>query len=366
MEQYQQAETIGQGTFGKVVRALKDGKEYAIKILKKSQMTTEKDIQRYKQETEILRILDHPNIIRSYELHQDEENHYIIMEYVDGTDLYSFIDKNRRYLKISNYQITGRLNYLHKNGIIHRDLKPENIMLQELDVKLIDFGLGVSENNMMELRRIFGVQVVFCMLCYKINKSCAKRLLTQILEFLELQGIIEKDVSKRFSIEDIYNSTFFDKYQYVAPTHLIQELDQMESDEELLDGIDDQNFEQSRRESKISSKRKSLVSDERSIRDDQSVRTKKSPQLSEIVKKSPIEEETQRSLQSTKKARQIKALTLGIKTYRAAFNIIFENSNRFTSKPLVQEPQCQLSQKPSMPIREHHPSRPPKYQKYQI
>ena len=101
-------------------------------------------------EVAILRVLDHPNIIRIYEFFEDEKRFYLVMEYCSAGDLFGEILKEKNFnetlaAKIMQ-QIFSALAYLHSKNIIHRDLKPENIMIEDkkkgFNIKIIDFGLA--------------------------------------------------------------------------------------------------------------------------------------------------------------------------------------------------------------------------------
>jgi len=100
---------------------------------------------RFLQEYEMIAELDHPNIVRIYDLGVSDDHAHIAMEYVPGGDLKQRIAKGILEKDAIEYtrQIAGALSRLHSLGILHRDLKPGNIMIREDDtVALIDFGLA--------------------------------------------------------------------------------------------------------------------------------------------------------------------------------------------------------------------------------
>lgn len=136
---------LGTGAFGEVRKALNMSinEVRAIKILKKSQLTTE-ELNTIFEEINIMKNIDHPNVVRIYEYLQDEESIYIVMELVNGGELFdAIIDEHHFNEKKSAsimYQLLSIVNYLHKNGVCHRDLKPENILYDGTTIKLIDFG----------------------------------------------------------------------------------------------------------------------------------------------------------------------------------------------------------------------------------
>jgi len=113
-------------------------------------MSTE-DLELLKREIEILKICQHPNIIRMLDIFENQEYIYIVMELLKGGDLYSYLDT--RNFKVSEERARSMIHsiatstfYLHSYGITHRDLKPENILMVDKsevsDIKLVDFGLS--------------------------------------------------------------------------------------------------------------------------------------------------------------------------------------------------------------------------------
>ena len=142
--------TIGSGTFSKVKLGLHipTKQKVAIKILDKDKINDEADIERIKREIHILSILRHPNIVQLYETITSENNIYIIMEYVEGKDLFQYIYSMQHLTEYKSSQLFRQLisclEYIHKLGVVHRDIKPENILLtkNKKSLKLVDFGLS--------------------------------------------------------------------------------------------------------------------------------------------------------------------------------------------------------------------------------
>jgi serine/threonine protein kinase len=155
-QKYEMLGKIGAGKFSSVHRARSklSGNLYAIKFIEKSRLLKD-EAELLKNETSIMKVLDHPNCIRLHESFETLEYLYYVIELVEGQDLYRYVN-DRVYLEeIEASQIMSSIfsavGYLHSLGIIHRDLKPENVMLQ-LDpkdenkiqnVKLIDFGFSI-------------------------------------------------------------------------------------------------------------------------------------------------------------------------------------------------------------------------------
>jgi len=104
------------------------------------------------REFSILRDMDHPNIIRIYEMYEDEHNFYLVTEYCRGGDLLDILESTKSFTERDAAKIMKQLLsavlYCHNNGIIHRDIKADNILFAEKninsDLKLIDFGISVK------------------------------------------------------------------------------------------------------------------------------------------------------------------------------------------------------------------------------
>ncbi len=117
---------------------------------------------RFLQEYETIAELDHPNVVRIYDLGVSDDHAHIAMEYLDGGDLRNRIDEGVSRAKAVNYlrQIASGLSAVHEKHILHRDLKPGNIMLRkDGTIALIDFGLAKSaklENAITDKGEIFG------------------------------------------------------------------------------------------------------------------------------------------------------------------------------------------------------------------
>jgi 5'-AMP-activated protein kinase catalytic alpha subunit len=144
------AKTIGKGAFSKVKVGihLPTNLKVAIKILDKSKIKDKKDSERISREIQILKKLRHKNIVQLYQTISSNKNIYLIMEYANGEDLFTYIKKNKRLdekrTSIIFQQLICSIEYIHKLGIVHRDIKPENILIDEnnISIKLVDFGLS--------------------------------------------------------------------------------------------------------------------------------------------------------------------------------------------------------------------------------
>ncbi|PSN69091.1 Pkinase-domain-containing protein [Corynespora cassiicola Philippines] len=103
------------------------------------------------REIVIMKLLDHRNIVRLYDIWENRDELYLIMEYVEGGELFGYIDSHTGLPEMTVVhlfrQIIAALQYCHRINIHHRDLKPENILLdrETLDVKLVDFGMAALQ-----------------------------------------------------------------------------------------------------------------------------------------------------------------------------------------------------------------------------
>jgi len=132
---------IGEGAFG-VVYKVKSKKFKFIRAMKKiakAKLINPNDSESFVNEIKILQKLEHPNIIKIYELFEDEESFFIVTEYIGEGNLLNKIeameDRNEVIIGIIMNQLISSVAYLHKNNIVHGDLKPENIMISSSNVK---------------------------------------------------------------------------------------------------------------------------------------------------------------------------------------------------------------------------------------
>ena len=139
---------LGSGSYGQVFKAKhkETNKIYAIKEINKTKLIKENKYYQVIIENEMLKICNHPNIVKYYGFYETKENFAIIEEYCPYGDFASFILENKQNLTIEEIQyIIGQiiicLEYLATKNIIHRDIKPENFLLTDnFNLKLIDFG----------------------------------------------------------------------------------------------------------------------------------------------------------------------------------------------------------------------------------
>ena len=151
---YEIRELIGVGGMANVYHCYDtiDAREVAIKILKDEFLDNEDFIRRFKNESKAIAVLNHPNIVRVYDVSFGDMIQYIVREYSDGMTLKEYIDMQgvldwKETVHLTT-QILKALQHAHENGIVHRDIKPHNIMLlQDGTIKVTDFGIARFSSN---------------------------------------------------------------------------------------------------------------------------------------------------------------------------------------------------------------------------
>jgi len=156
-QHYLLLEQLGAGAFGRVLKAqhLATGQIRAVKIIPKTRI---RDYISFQTELDILRTLDHPNVIRVFETFETDLECFLVTEYCAGGELFQrlinagHLDEEQAALVMR--QLLSAVAYFHSRGICHKDLKPENLLLlSDLNtgLKVIDFGLGqrVEEEELM-------------------------------------------------------------------------------------------------------------------------------------------------------------------------------------------------------------------------
>lgn len=150
---YELVKCIGHGGMADVYLALDLilDRQVAIKILKPDSNADKVALERFAREAQASTQLSHPNIVDIYDVGDDDNIHYIVMEYVKGHTLKQLIKKRgplptRETIWIMK-QLTSALMEAHKNGLIHRDIKSQNILIKDDGtVKLADFGIAILNN----------------------------------------------------------------------------------------------------------------------------------------------------------------------------------------------------------------------------
>ena len=282
LENYEILSPLGKGTFG-LVRLGRDkstGEKVAIKILEKNRIITSKDEERVKREMDILKKVNHINVIKIMKIEEDAQKIYLIMEFCEKRELFNYIVKKEKLDEIEAayfyYQLINGLECLHHNGIAHRDLKPENLLISKDNIlKIIDFGLSnyFSRRNYLTTpcgspcyaspEMIYGEKydgfladiwtsgiVLYAMLCGYLpfedpdNEALLRKIMRMDIEYPEdlskdsidlMEKILMVNPVERISIPEIKKHPFYlkgkNKFKSLHP-NLVKEVEYYENNKE--------------------------------------------------------------------------------------------------------------------------------------
>ena len=264
-EQEGNLKIIGNGSYGQVFLGLNtiNNKYYAIKHMDKNNIyNLLNSLTGIQKEIEIQSKIDHPNIVKLLYVKETDISYDLIMEYAQEGNLFHYIRKNKGLNENKTFsifiQILNAVNFLNENDLIHRDIKPENILLFDNNiVKLCDFGwcvkfngqqrqtfCGTTEYMSPELvkNQGYGKEIdvwSLGILLYEMihgyspfrpnkpnfdEKDVMENILNHNLNFEKevsdeckqlIYGLLDPDISKRYKVEDIYNSKFIKKYENI-------------------------------------------------------------------------------------------------------------------------------------------------------
>jgi len=164
-DEYIVKDQLGQGAFGEVRKVVHKatGLVRATKILRKDALDTA-ETTKLISEVQILTTLDHPHIMKIYEMFEDKNKYYIVSEFLEGGELFDRIIENDHFSErdAANImkQLLSAVAYCHKHNIVHRDLKPENLVYEskkrEANFKVIDFGTAKAFKTNQKMSETYG------------------------------------------------------------------------------------------------------------------------------------------------------------------------------------------------------------------
>ncbi len=141
---------LGSGGMSSVYLAEHLGMKHkrAIKVLPKSKLGNNSYLERFQREAKAIASLNHPNIVRAYDIDNEKDTHYLVMEFVEGADMQTLVRKHGPlpFAVAANYiiQAARGLQHAHDVGLIHRDVKPANLLVDKRGmVKVLDLGLAL-------------------------------------------------------------------------------------------------------------------------------------------------------------------------------------------------------------------------------
>ena len=174
---YEVKELIGSGGMANVYKAVMLGRNgpvpagtvVAVKVLRQEYTHDPELVRRFKNESKAISLLNHPNIVKVYDVSVNDQLQYIVMEYVDGMTLREYL--NERGGKLTSWetvhfisQILKALEHAHANGVVHRDIKPQNIMLLDNgQLRMMDFGIARisrAENQLLSGKTMGSVHYI--------------------------------------------------------------------------------------------------------------------------------------------------------------------------------------------------------------
>lgn len=152
-DRYEIVKSIGEGGMANVYLANDTilERKVAIKVLRGDLSADDKFIRRFEREAQSVSNLSHPNIVEVYDVGVEDNQHYIVMEYIEGKTLKQLL-KKRESLTLTEVidimtQLTDGMAHAHESYIIHRDIKPQNIMIEDNGlIKITDFGIAMALN----------------------------------------------------------------------------------------------------------------------------------------------------------------------------------------------------------------------------
>ena len=229
MSDYDIIKDLGDGSYGKVVlvKSKEDGKQFAIKIIRKDLLNNFDKQYEIHVEKFCLIYLSHPNIIKFNKAFQDKKHLYFVMEYCKNKDLGKLIRKIGTFnFKLAQYyaaEIISAITYMKKRGVYHRDLKPENIGIDEdMHLKILDFATSNMENKYFDKKLMKFVEIDKTEYDKAYNEMKQKKSLKEndtTIDYVVIDGHKILNLKEKFvgTPEYIAPEVLEDKYDLIGP-----------------------------------------------------------------------------------------------------------------------------------------------------
>jgi serine/threonine protein kinase/tetratricopeptide (TPR) repeat protein len=217
---YEVLEQLGSGGMGKVYRVYdrKLEEELALKLIRPEIAANRRNIERFKNELKVARKIAHTHVCRMYDLGEDNGLYYIVMEYVPGEDLKSFIRRSG-HLTVSKAVSIARqacqgLAEAHRFGVIHRDLKPSNIMIdREGNARIMDFGIART----FESKEITGLGILIGTPEYMSPEQAQGQKVDQRTDLYALGIMLYEMITGQVPFEDEITLNILRKHEIEQP-----------------------------------------------------------------------------------------------------------------------------------------------------
>ncbi|SER53081.1 Stk1 family PASTA domain-containing Ser/Thr kinase [Salisediminibacterium halotolerans] len=164
-DRYEIIRSIGAGGMADVylARDLILDRDVAVKVLKEQFSNDDEFIRRFRREAKSATSLSHPNVVSIFDVGEEDDEYFIVMEYVDGMTLKEYIQQYGRLSAVESMrildQLTSAVGHAHDNQIVHRDLKPQNILIRhDGTAKVTDFGISraISDATITHTNSVLG------------------------------------------------------------------------------------------------------------------------------------------------------------------------------------------------------------------
>ncbi len=207
---------IAVGGMSKIYMAVQEplGRRVALKILT---VTTHESLTRFTREAVLLSSLDHEGLIHVHDFLSDRSSHYIIMEYVEGSDLSHLIQAGPISAEVTawiGYYLSRVLSYIHVRGIIHRDIKPSNVIIsREGRLKLVDFGIAKHIHDPSLSPEDSGIGTP----CYMSPERIDGGMADSRSDIYSVGVLLYRLLAGRLPFEDTLEHPLFDQIQHKRP-----------------------------------------------------------------------------------------------------------------------------------------------------
>lgn len=221
VEDFELLKVVGKGSFGKVflVRFLRNGKIYAMKVLRKTMVKRRKQVEHTRAERRIMGAINYPFVVKLRYAFQTATNLYFVTDYCKGGELFFHLKRVRTFnetlTRFYAAELVLAISHLHSQNVVYRDLKPENILLDETGhIQITDFGLskdGVSEPT--------GAKTFCGMWCVMVERNFSLFLLILRLYdiFLPFSSLIHANNNNN----DTHTHTHTGTPEYLAPETIL-------------------------------------------------------------------------------------------------------------------------------------------------